>query len=512
MASPPTTLNEIRDKVGPPASVTSLGLGKDVKRGGATFFRMAPSVGCADYKPSQRKSYTLPIFNLNNPYSRSFHLSWLGFFVAFLSWFAFPPLLPGAIKDDLKLTQAQIGNSNIVALVATLFVRVVSGPLVDRYGPRKVMAVLQDYLYLARFHPLSSVLSIVAQTALRSEVLYWDFGCDIYTVSSMDVLFLRQEYRRERKRFRCWLGKYGGGAAFAIMVSTYSSLRSDGLSEHSAWRVAFAVVPVPILLSVAALTLLFGQDHPAGAWSQRHNLPATAVAIAHGHHVHIDADEQSHETLEHEKARPVETGEEFGSVTSVVDFAVNESLTFESGMKILASPLTWLPALAYLTTFGFELALDGQMENVLFTVFKQRITGFDQNRAGYYTSIFGFLNLVTRPFGGYLGDVVYRKYGTKGKKYLTLLCGLVMGVACLAGVAAIFSEIGNGANFSLVPHCNSYNNGVMTGIVGGLWKYGRDLLRTHFPVPDCLRQSILDRRSDIYHYKCPPHTHTESGT
>jgi hypothetical protein len=31
----------------------------------------------------------------------------------------------------------------------------------------------------------------------------------------------------------------------------------------------------------------------------------------------------------------------------------------------------------------------------------------------------------------------------------------VMGVFALA---AIFSEMGNGANFSLVPHCNSYNN------------------------------------------------------
>ncbi|KAJ7269995.1 putative high affinity nitrate transporter [Mycena haematopus] len=493
MASPPTTLNEIRDKAGPPASVTSLGLGKDVKRGGAPSFEWHHLWDAPIINPLNGKSYTLPIFNLNNPYSRSFHLSWLGFFVAFLSWFAFPPLLPGAIKDDLKLTQAQIGNSNIVALVATLFVRVVSGPLVDRYGPRKVMAGLLV---------LGAIPSALVGTVHSAQTLYvlrffiGILGATFIPCQAWTSCFFDKSIVGSANAFVAGWGNMGGGAAFAIMVSTYSSLRSDGLSEHSAWRVAFAVVPVPILLSVAALTLLFGQDHPAGAWSQRHNLPATAVAIAHGHHVHIDADEQSHETLEHEKARPVETGEEFGNVTSVVDFAVNESLTFESGMKILASPLTWLPALAYLTTFGFELALDGQMENVLFTVFKQRITGFDQNRAGYYTSIFGFLNLVTRPFGGYLGDVVYRKYGTKGKKYLTLLCGLVMGVACLAGgvylqnnhaaphppalstvmgvfaVAAIFSEIGNGANFSLVPHCNSYNNGVMTGIVGAFGNMG----------------------------------------
>lgn len=68
--------------------------------------------------------------------------------------------MPEAIKSDLKLTAAQIGkrnasdsvklanlfdklgNSNIVALSATLIVRVIVGPLVDRFGPRKVMAAL----------------------------------------------------------------------------------------------------------------------------------------------------------------------------------------------------------------------------------------------------------------------------------------------------------------------------------------------------------------------------------
>jgi len=116
--------------------------------------------------PVNLKSYTLPILNLNNPYSRSFHLSWreslipackartllvltinlcifiVGFFTAFLAWFAFPPLIPDAISNDLKLTPAQISTSNIIALTATLVVRLFVGPLVDRYGPRKVMAGL----------------------------------------------------------------------------------------------------------------------------------------------------------------------------------------------------------------------------------------------------------------------------------------------------------------------------------------------------------------------------------
>ena len=83
---------------------------------------------------------------------------------------AFPPLIPEAIKTDLKLTneqvrpepclrtsprlsirlcdthralrRRQIGNSNIVALLATLVARFALGPLVDRFGPRYTMAAI----------------------------------------------------------------------------------------------------------------------------------------------------------------------------------------------------------------------------------------------------------------------------------------------------------------------------------------------------------------------------------
>ncbi|KAJ6569363.1 nitrate transporter [Mycena capillaripes] len=493
-----TNSNQIADEKTTPDS-PSLARGENVKRAGVPPFKWCYLWEPPIINPLNAKSYTLPIFNLKNPYSRSFHLSWLGFFVAFLSWFAFPPLIPDAIKSDLKLTQVEIANSNIVALVATLAVRFVCGPLVDRYGPRKVMAGLLV---------LGAIPSGLAGTAHSAQTLYvlrffiGILGGTFIPCQAWTSCFFDKNIVGTANAFVAGWGNMGGGATFAIMVSTYSSLRSDGLSEHSAWRAAFAIVPVPILLSVAALTLIFGQDHPAGAWSQRHTLPATAVAIAHGHQIHSDPNEklrkENNKAVEegNVQVHPVDTDEEFGNVTSTVDFAVNESLTFKTAMEIFWSPLTWLPALAYLTTFGLELVLDAQMENVLFNLFNKRIGGFDQNRAGYYTSIFGFLNVVTRPFGGYLGDAVYRKYGTKGKKYLTLFCGLVMGIGFLAGglylqnnhaaphppglatvmgvfvVAAIFSEIGNGANFSLVPHCNAYNNGVMTGIVGGFGNLG----------------------------------------
>ena len=91
------------------------------------------------------------------------------------------------------------------------------------------------------------------------------------------------------------------------------------------------------------------------------------------------------------------------------------------------------------------------------------------------TSIIGLLNFVTRPLGGYLGDVLYRRFGVPGKKYLTLACGISQGAMGLAlglyidsrkrpdlttvigvmVILALFNEMGNGANFALVPHCNA---------------------------------------------------------
>ena len=56
--------------------------------------------------------------------------------------YTFPPLLTVTIKEDLHLTPAQIANSNIVSLSATFFLRFLTGPLCDLYGPRRVFAYL----------------------------------------------------------------------------------------------------------------------------------------------------------------------------------------------------------------------------------------------------------------------------------------------------------------------------------------------------------------------------------
>ena len=165
------------------------------------------------------------------------------------------------------------------------------------------------------------------------------------------------------------------------MIALYNSLLSAGLVPHVAWRAAFAIVPVPILLTVATAVMIFGTDHPAGKWSDRHK------AIAHNpESVHVPEDVEEHfPTKENEGDLEKKGGLADVQVTvtpvSELDYAVSEPLTLALTWKIVSRPLTWLPALSYFTTFGYELAIDANLANILLSLYKSK--EFGQTKAGY---------------------------------------------------------------------------------------------------------------------------------
>ncbi|KAG2067853.1 nitrate transporter [Suillus decipiens] len=441
--------------------------------------------------PTNRKCSTIPIFSLSNQYSRNFHLSWLAFFVAFLSWFAFSPLIPDVIKTDLKLTSEEVGNSNVVSLCSTLIVRVISGPLVDRYGPRKVMAGLLI---------IGAIPSGLAGTVSTANGLYavrffiGFLGGTFVSCQAWNTVFFDKNVVVEftANALGGGWGNSGGGFTFIIMIALFDQLLADGMSPHVAWRVAFAIVPVPILLFVAAAILVFGTDHPAGKWSDRYKAVTIALPVSDNQTSIVNSKNTKINSGD------IETGDKNNikvtvtaiNLTSELDYAVNKPPSLAMAYKIILNPLTWLPSLAYMTTFGYELAIDANLATVLYTLFKS--STFGQTKAGYIAGIYGLLNVFARPLGGYFGDLVYVKFGVPGKKYLTIACGVAQGLLSLGlglymnnhshpslaaiivifVILAIFNEVANGVNFSLVPHCNPNSNGFMTGIVGGMGNLG----------------------------------------
>jgi len=137
------------------------------------------------------------------------------------------------------------------------------------------------------------------------------------------------------------------------------------------------------------LVLIFGQDHPAGKWSDRHNTAASSFTEIQSTNDKSVCDSEKFAKVPRDAAIIIHPVEE--EVTNPpflsVDVATNNSLNLNVMAEIIFSPLTWLPTLAYLTTFGVELTIDSKMADVLFALYSKSLPGFTQTTAGYYTSI-----------------------------------------------------------------------------------------------------------------------------
>ena len=79
------------------------------------------------------KATRIDLFSFRTAPMRAFHLTWMAFFVCFFAWFACAPLMP-LIAREFHLTAAQVANINIAAVAATIAVRLLVGPLCDRFA------------------------------------------------------------------------------------------------------------------------------------------------------------------------------------------------------------------------------------------------------------------------------------------------------------------------------------------------------------------------------------------
>src|SRR5918999_952097 len=90
---------------------------------------------------SKKPLARLNIFSVKGVQMRTFHITWLTFFMCFFGWFGLAPLMP-TIREDLNLTKSQVGNTIIAAVSATIFARLIIGKLCDSWGPRKTYTAL----------------------------------------------------------------------------------------------------------------------------------------------------------------------------------------------------------------------------------------------------------------------------------------------------------------------------------------------------------------------------------
>lgn len=374
----------------------------------------------------EKKATTISLFNFKTSAMRAFHMSWLAFFVCFFAWFACAPLMP-VIAGEFHLTKDQIANINIAAVAITIWVRLIVGPLCDKYGPRKTYTAL---LILGSI-PVFGVASANSyESFLFFRLLIGAIGASfVITQYHTSIMFAPNVVGTANATTAGW-GNAGGGATQALMPLLLSALVMFGVEQTMGWRIAL-LVPGIMMLIVGGLYWKYTQDCPQGNFKE---LRAQGIQVG---------------------------SEKKGGLNILMHAARNYRV--------------WILFGSYAACFGIEIFI----HNIVAMYYVENF-GFGLKEAGLAAGIFGLLALFARALGGIISDKVATKKGLDGRTKV-LFCMILMeglflivfsqmNTAILAiltmTVFALFTHMACGATYALVPFIDRDALGGVAGIIG----------------------------------------------
>ncbi|XP_021802760.1 high affinity nitrate transporter 2.5 [Prunus avium] len=386
---------------------------------------------------SDHKATEFRLFSIAKPHMRAFHLSWFSFFLCFVSSFAAPPLIP-IIRDNLNLTATDIGNAGIASVSGAVFARIAMGTACDLFGPRLASASLILLTAPAVF--FTSIASSPISFLLVRFFTGFSLATFVSTQFWMSSMFSPPVVGTANGVAGGW-GNLGGGATQLIMPLVFDVIKNIGAAKFTAWRIAFFIPALFQALS-AFLILIFGEDMPDGNF--------------HG--------------LQKSGEKPKD---KFSSV-------------FYHGVTNYRG---WILALTYGYCFGVELAVD----NIIAEYFYDRFN-LNLHTAGIIAATFGLANIVSRPGGGILSDVVAKRFGMRGRLWtlwivqtfggvLCVILGQVNSLTASIAVMILFSFFVQGAcglTFGVVPFVSRRSLGVISGMTGGGGNVGAVLTQLIF--------------------------------
>ena len=372
------------------------------------------------------KASSIKLFSFSTPPMRAFHLTWMAFFVCFFAWFACAPLMP-VIKGEFGLSIAQIANINIAAVAITILVRLIVGPMCDRFGPRKTYSAL---LLLGAIPVLGVALSQSYESFLFFRLGIGAVGASfVITQYHTSVMFASNVVGTANAAAAGW-GNAGGGAAQALMPLLLSAVIMLGVSETLGWRVAL-LVPGVLMLIMSVLYYRYTQDCPQGNYTE---LRAAGVSI--------------------------EGGKKGG---------------WDSFKTAAANYRVWLLFVTYGACFGIEIFI----HNVAAVYYVDHF-GLSLKAAGMAAGSFGLLALFARALGGSLSDKGAARGNLNSRVTLlfVLMIGEGLGLLWFANADSVtwaviamlcfgmFTHMACGATYALVPFIDSRALGGVAGIIG----------------------------------------------
>lgn len=373
-----------------------------------------------------QKATKISLFSFSSAAMRAFHMSWLAFFVCFFAWFACAPLMP-VIAGEFNLTKAQIANINIAAVAITILVRLIVGPLCDKYGPRKTYSAL---LIIGSIPVFGVAASNSYESFLFFRLLIGAIGASfVITQYHTSIMFAPNVVGTANATTAGW-GNAGGGATQALMPLVLAALVMFGVEQAMGWRIAL-IVPGVMMVIVGFLYWKLTQDCPQGNFSE---LRAQGVSVG---------------------------SDKKGGMAILMHAAKNYRV--------------WILFGAYAACFGIEIFI----HNIVAMYYVENFE-FGLKEAGMAAGIFGLLALFARALGGIVSDKVAIKKGLDGRTKVLFAMILMEGLflilfsqmnsAMLAiitmTVFALFTHMACGATYALVPFIDRDALGGVAGIIG----------------------------------------------
>lgn len=364
---------------------------------------------------SDGRTARIRLLNFSTAPMRAFHLSWIAFFLSFVAWFGIAPLM-AIVRDDLKLTKAQIGNTVIASVAITIFARLLTGWLCDRFGPRRTYSALLTFGAL----PVMGIgLSHSYHSFLLFRLAIGLVGASfVITQYHTSVMFSRSVVGTANAVTAGW-GNLGGGVAQWMMPLLFGAFVAFDADKFLSWRLAM-IVPGALMFFTGIAYYRLTEDTPDGRPFARRIGAAAFWEAANDYRV-------------------------------------------------------WLLFLLYGACFGVEITVD----NVAALYFKDTFH-VSLKLAGLLASFIGMMNLFARALGGIAGDWAGSRWGFGGRSRLLgitiFLEGLLMvlfsrltilGPATVAFLLiGLFVCMACGATFAVVPFIRPRAIGSVSGIVG----------------------------------------------
>jgi NNP family nitrate/nitrite transporter-like MFS transporter len=414
------------------------------------------------------------------------HMSWIAFFITFAVWFNFAPLV-SVVADSLGLSKDEIKTLMLLNVALTIPARIVVGMLTDKYGPRLTYAVLLAVCSIPCF--MFAFADTFEQAALSRFLLGFIGAGFVIGIRMVSEWFPANELGTAEGIYGGW-GNFGSAAA-AMSLPTMALL----FGGEDGWRYAIA--------TTGALSLLFSviwyknvTDTPKGSTYFKPKQTGAMEVTSKGDFfllLIMKLPMYGALALLTWKLSPAgvslltDTNALIAYISLALLFAVEVKQTIKVNGHVFKEEVPEIHRykfrqvavlnVLYFATFGSELAVVSMLPLFFAETFELSMV-----YAAMLASTYAFMNLMSRPGGGWLSD----KFGRK-KTLLILTAGLALGyfamssitsswplwVAVAAAMAcSFFVQAGEGAVFAAVPLIKRRLTGQIAGMTGAYGNVG----------------------------------------